>query len=168
MLENTVSFTGQPRNTKSRHPIESWRELPAHYYVKIFIIGTLFVFLFRVEIESIVRRWITDSSWSHGFLIPLFSLYFIDQHKTVLGGMMQDIAKFALDLQGSKGRLVDPELAEGSARFQAMLLRSPAVRIEGGTDQILRNIIGERVLGLPADMRADKGIPFNEVPTGSG
>ena len=81
MLENTVSFTGQHRNTKSRHPIESWRELPAHNYVKIFILGALFVFLFRVEIESIVRRWITDSSWSHGFLIPLFSLYFIDQHK---------------------------------------------------------------------------------------
>lgn len=87
--------------------------------------------------------------------------------KLVAGNMMQDIAKFALDLQGSTGRLVDPELAEGSARFQAMLLRSPAVRIEGGTDQILRNIIGERVLGLPADMRADKGIPFNEIPTGS-
>lgn len=86
--------------------------------------------------------------------------------KLVAGNMMQDIAKFALDLQGQGGSLVDPDIAEGSARFQAMLLRSPAVRIEGGTDQILRNIIGERVLGLPADMRADKGLPFNEIPTG--
>lgn len=87
--------------------------------------------------------------------------------KLVAGNMMQDIAKFALDLQGPAGRLVDPELAEGSARFQAMLLRSPAVRIEGGTDQILRNIIGERVLGLPEDMRADKGIPYSDIPTGT-
>ncbi len=86
--------------------------------------------------------------------------------KLVAGNMMQDIAKFALDLQGQGGRLVDPQVAEGAARFQAMLLRSPAVRIEGGTDQILRNIIGERVLGLPEDMRADKGIPFNEIPSG--
>jgi len=85
--------------------------------------------------------------------------------KLVAGNMMQDIAKFAIDLQGPGGVLVDPEVAEGAARFQAMLLRSPAVRIEGGTDQILRNIIGERVLGLPEDMRADKGIPFNEIPT---
>ena len=79
---------------------------------------------------------------------------------------MQDIAKYAVDLQGFGGMLVDPEVAEGAARFQAMLLRSPAVRIEGGTDQILRNIIGERVLGLPEDMRADKGMPFNEIPSG--
>jgi len=46
------------------------------------IIGTLFYYLFHNEIESIVRRWLTDSSWSHGFLIPLFSLYFINQHKS--------------------------------------------------------------------------------------
>jgi len=85
--------------------------------------------------------------------------------KLVAGNMMQDIAKFALDLQGLGGVLTDPEVAEGSARFQAMLLRSPAVRIEGGTDQILRNIIGERVLGLPEDLRADKGMPFNAIPT---
>jgi alkylation response protein AidB-like acyl-CoA dehydrogenase len=87
--------------------------------------------------------------------------------KLVAGGMMQDIAKFALDLQGLAGAIVDPEIAEGSARFQAMLLRSPAVRVEGGTDQILRNIISERVLGLPEDMRADKGLPFNKIPTGN-
>ena len=86
--------------------------------------------------------------------------------KLVAGNMMQDIAKYAVDLQGFGGMLVDPEVAEGAARFQAMLLRSPAVRIEGGTDQILRNIIGERVLGLPEDMRADKGMPFNEIPSG--
>ena len=86
--------------------------------------------------------------------------------KQVAGNMMQDIAKYALDLQGAGGVLVDPEVAEGAARFQAMLLRSPAVRIEGGTDQILRNIIGERVLGLPADMRADKGMAFCDIPTG--
>ena len=87
--------------------------------------------------------------------------------KLVAGGMMQDIAKFSLDLQGLSGAIVDPEIASGSARLQAMLMRSPAVRIEGGTDQILRNIISERVLGLPADMRADKGVAFSKIPTGN-
>ena len=87
--------------------------------------------------------------------------------KLVAGGMMQDIAKFALDLQGLGGVIVDPELAAHSARLQAMLLRSPAVRIEGGTDQILRNIIAERVLGLPEELRADKGMPFSKIPSGN-
>ncbi|MFW6092501.1 MAG: acyl-CoA dehydrogenase [Pseudomonadota bacterium] len=86
--------------------------------------------------------------------------------KLVAGTLMQDVAKFALDLQGLGGAITDPEIAEGNGRFQAMLLRSPAVRIEGGTDQILRDIIGERVLGLPEDMRADKGLPFDEIPKG--
>lgn len=81
MLENTVSFNGQRRDTNSHRLKEHWRDLPPHDYVKIIIVAALFVFLFRSEIETIVRMWVTDSSWSHGFLIPLFSLYFIDQHK---------------------------------------------------------------------------------------
>lgn len=81
MLENTVSFTGRYRDANSHHPRERWRDLPLHSYFKVLVIGALFGFLYRAEIEIIVRRWITDSSWSHGFLIPLFSLYFVDRNK---------------------------------------------------------------------------------------
>jgi len=49
--------------------------------VKMLVIGVLFVFLFRREIGDLFRGWIADSSWSHGFLIPLFSLYLIDRRK---------------------------------------------------------------------------------------
>jgi len=84
--------------------------------------------------------------------------------KLVVGQMLQEIAAFALDLQGSAGVLADPRIAAHHAYFQAMLLRSPGVRIEGGTDEILRNIIGERVLGLPGDIRVDKSTPFNQIP----
>ena len=52
------------------------------------------------------------------------------------------------------------------ALFQQALLFSPGLRIAGGTDEILRNIIAERVLGLPADIRVDKDIPFNKAPGG--
>jgi acyl-CoA dehydrogenase len=86
--------------------------------------------------------------------------------KLVAGAMMQDIAKFALSLEGEAGLILDPELAPDRARFQAMLLRSPATRIEGGSDEILRNIIAERVLGLPADIRVDKDLPFDKIPRG--
>ena len=88
--------------------------------------------------------------------------------KLVSGSMLQEIAMAALDLQGEAGVLADPALAEAAGRFQAILLRSPAVRIEGGTDEILRNLIAERVLGLPADIRADKGMAFNQIPTKAG
>ncbi|KZD22350.1 acyl-CoA dehydrogenase [Tardiphaga robiniae] len=85
--------------------------------------------------------------------------------KLVAGAMLQDVATYALDLQGAAGVLNGPEDAEVAGKFQAMLLRSPATRVEGGTDEILRNIIAERVLGLPGDIRVDKDVPFNKIPT---
>ena len=84
--------------------------------------------------------------------------------KLVAGVMMQEIAQFALDLQAEAGIMADVEEAPYSARFQAMLMQSPATRILGGTDEILRNIIAERVLGLPPDMRVDKDVPFDKLP----
>jgi acyl-CoA dehydrogenase len=85
--------------------------------------------------------------------------------KLVAGSMLQDVATYALDLQGAAGVLSGPDDAEAAGKFQAMLLRSPATRVEGGTDEILRNIIAERVLGLPGDIRVDKDVPFNQIPT---
>jgi alkylation response protein AidB-like acyl-CoA dehydrogenase len=86
-------------------------------------------------------------------------------HKLVAGLMVQDIAKFAMDLEGEAGMLLNMEDAPERARFQNMLMRSPAMRIEGGSDEILRNIIAERVLGLPQDVRVDKNVPFDKIPT---
>jgi alkylation response protein AidB-like acyl-CoA dehydrogenase len=85
--------------------------------------------------------------------------------KLVSGSMLQDIAMYAMDLQGASGMLAGPETAEAAGQFQAMLMSSPSVRIAGGTDEILRNIIAERVLGLPGDIRVDKDVPFNKIPT---
>jgi len=60
---------------------KGWSSLGAAVFIKAAIIGVLFWFLFRDEISRVVYRWVTNSSWSHGFLIPLFSLYFLNQYK---------------------------------------------------------------------------------------
>jgi len=86
--------------------------------------------------------------------------------KLVAGSMLQDIATYAMDLQGASGMLTDPETAEAAGQFQTMLMSSPSTRIAGGTDEILRNIIAERVLGLPGDIRVDKDIAFKDTPVG--
>jgi alkylation response protein AidB-like acyl-CoA dehydrogenase len=86
--------------------------------------------------------------------------------KLVTASKLQDITSYGLDLLGMAGGAMGAHLPmEGI--FEEALFYSPALRIAGGTDEILRNIIAERVLGLPADVRVDKDVPFNEVPTGA-
>ncbi len=87
--------------------------------------------------------------------------------KVVSASKLQEIAGFAMDLEDMGGAVLDPALAPMRAAFQEALLYSPGGRIAGGTDEILRNIIAERVLGLPADVRIDKELPFDELPSGS-
>ena len=87
-------------------------------------------------------------------------------HKLVNASKLQDIASYGLDLMGAGGLVIDDDLTEAYAMFQSALLSSPSARIAGGSDEILRNIIAERVLGLPSDIRVDKDKPFNQVPTG--
>ena len=47
---------------------------------------------------------------------------------------------------------------------QLRLLWTREATIGGGTAQIMRNLIGERLLGLPGDVRLDKDVPWNRVP----
>lgn len=85
-------------------------------------------------------------------------------NKIVSASKLQDIASYGIDLLGMSGAVMDPELAPMQAWFQQALLYAPGSRIAGGTDEILRNIIAERVLSLPSDVRVDKDLPFNELP----
>jgi len=84
-------------------------------------------------------------------------------YKVVSATKLQEIAHFALDLMDSAGMVSDPAVAPMRAAFQQALLYSPAGRIAGGTDEILRNIIAERVLGMPGDIRVDRDKPFNQL-----
>jgi acyl-CoA dehydrogenase len=87
--------------------------------------------------------------------------------KIVAGNTMQAIASFALELQEQSGLLIEHEGSSLHEKFPRMLMRSLGTRIEGGSDEILRNIIAERVLQLPGDIRLDRDVPFNQIPSGA-
>jgi len=86
--------------------------------------------------------------------------------KVVTAPLMQDVANTAVELEDQFGIIADPAVAPLRAIFQSMLLSAPGMRIAGGTDEILKNIIAERVLGLPQDVRVDKNVAFKDIPTG--
>ncbi|BBZ10044.1 acyl-CoA dehydrogenase family protein [Mycobacterium branderi] len=91
--------------------------------------------------------------------------------KLVGAELNQRIYEFCMDLLGPEGllyddytmRVVSPDDDQGPV--QQRFLRSRANTIEGGTSEVLRNVLGERILGLPGDLRADSG-PWREVPRG--
>ena len=86
--------------------------------------------------------------------------------KIISANQLQDLANTAVEMEDQYGVLSDPETAPAEAAFQQSLMWAPGLRIAGGTDEILKNIIAERVLGLPGDVRVDKDVPFKDMPTG--
>jgi alkylation response protein AidB-like acyl-CoA dehydrogenase len=69
-----------------------------------------------------------------------------------------------LGLQGAPAMLSDED-AISDGYWQQQFLMQWSSRLGGGTEQVQRNVIGERVLGLPGEPRVDKDLPFRELPT---
>jgi len=81
--------------------------------------------------------------------------------KIIAASKMQNTGAFGMELMAEAG-ILDRDVP-GAGAFQAQWIGGAGYRIAGGTDEILRNIVAERVLGLPADVRVDKDIPFNKL-----
>lgn len=95
--------------------------------------------------------------------------------KLVGAELNQHIYQWCMDFLGPEGLLYhgygDGSREERDDRdwqgpIQQRFLRSRANTIEGGTSEVMRNILGERILGLPGDLRADSGMPWKEIPRG--
>ncbi|WP_277912939.1 acyl-CoA dehydrogenase family protein, partial [Frankia torreyi] len=85
--------------------------------------------------------------------------------KLVGAELNQKIYDFCMDVLGPEGTLYD-SYDDPADSLQRRFLRARANTIEGGTSQILRNVLGERVLRLPGDVRVDTGKPWRDVPRG--
>lgn len=81
--------------------------------------------------------------------------------KLVLANRLQEMAAFTMDLLGPAGIAPEGAYAADLAAVHEAYFMSAGYRIGAGTDEIIRNSIGERVLGLPPDVRTDKDVPFN-------
>ena len=66
-------------------------------------------------------------------------------------------------MEGAGAMLMNAD-APAAGTWQQVFLGQWSIRIGGGTEQIQRNVLGERVLGLPADIRVDKNVPFRDLP----
>lgn len=86
--------------------------------------------------------------------------------KLVLGKMLQELSAMALELHGIAALYPDDALRREAHKLLHGYCWGAALRIAGGADEVLRNQLAERVLGLPADLRLDKDLPFNQIPTG--
>jgi alkylation response protein AidB-like acyl-CoA dehydrogenase len=85
--------------------------------------------------------------------------------KIVSANKLQAIGNFGMDASDMSGMLMEED--SDFVKFQMAWMGAAGLRIAGGTDEILKNIIAERVLGLPQEARADKGLPFKDIPSGS-
>jgi alkylation response protein AidB-like acyl-CoA dehydrogenase len=87
--------------------------------------------------------------------------------KLVYANLLQDLSALTMDIGGTSALYPDDDATAAAVRrVHHGYFWAAALRIAGGTDEILRTQLAERVLGLPGDLRVDKDTAFRAIPSG--
>jgi alkylation response protein AidB-like acyl-CoA dehydrogenase len=82
--------------------------------------------------------------------------------KLLFAHVSKETTELTMSIEGARGMLIG-DAAPADGYWQQQFLTSPSYRIAAGSDEVQRNIIGERVLGLPGERRLDKDVPFRDL-----
>jgi alkylation response protein AidB-like acyl-CoA dehydrogenase len=140
-----------------REAMECHRTIPAHR-------SRLLELWVRAEVGDLSNRRAQERAKSA--LGPEGSV-----NKLAMAELNKAVFELVVDLAGAEGMLIDnydeirPTVTSvhGTGDPRKAFLRTRANSIEGGTSEIMRTILGERILGLPPEPRADRGVPWNQT-----
>lgn len=119
--------------------------------------GIADAYLAQFGVELIVRRGMSAISRGESPGPEMAAIKLIGARAFQTGGAL------AIELGGAEGLIDAADLGAGWRMPQLLWISAPGARIAGGTDEIQKNTIAERVLGLPGEIRTDRDVPFNRL-----
>jgi len=153
-----------PRGTGPiTHLVETWQDLPAWRKNAVALDDVMQLWI-RAEVLRLTNIR-TNHMRQVGDPGPEGSI-----GKLMVAELNKDTYAMGMDLLGTDAMLYESyemvanEIVMDFETLQKSFLRSRANTIEGGTTEIMKNILGERILGLPGDIRVDRDRPWSEVP----
>lgn len=122
--------------------------------------GIADAYIQQFGVDLIVRRGMSAISKGHSPGPEMAAVKLIGARAFQTGGAL------AMELAGAEGLVDAIDLDRAWRLPQLLWISAPGARIAGGTDEIMKNTIAERVLGLPAEIRSDRDMPFRELESG--
>jgi alkylation response protein AidB-like acyl-CoA dehydrogenase len=119
--------------------------------------GIADAYIAQFGVELIVRRGMSAISRGESPGPEMAAVKLVGARAFQTGGAL------AVELAGAEGLIAHEDLGPEWRLPQLLWISAPGARIAGGTDEIQKNTIAERVLGLPGEIRTDRDVPFREL-----
>lgn len=119
--------------------------------------GIADAYIAQFGVELIVRRGMSAISKGESPGPEMAAVKLVGARAFQTGGAL------ALELGGAEGLIDAADLGAQWRLPQLLWISAPGARIAGGTDEIQKNTIAARVLGLPGEIRTDRDVPFRDL-----